>query len=228
MSERDEARAILMQSSWLEGIRDKVVGPLLGHGRLVRLGPGEWAQAEGDDETGLLVVIEGLVQMYCKAPGDREVLLGQGGRGYALGQTTRFGGGPRIVTVVSAGPSLVLQVTDRALSRIAAEAPEIWQAVAALLYLQMRALAQLAVETAALPPRQRLASRLDLLSRSGLDQESLRLSQQALGEMLGLTRKTVNGYLAEFERKGLIQRGYGEIEILDGAGLRRIAELRPA
>ena len=224
MNERDAAKAILMQSSWLEGTQAKLVGPLLSHGRLVRLGPGEWAQAEGDDQTGLLVVIEGLVQMFCKAPGLREVLLGQGGRGYALGQTTRFGGGPRIVTVVSAGPSLVLQVSDRALSRIAAEAPEIWQAVAALLYLQMRALAQLAVETAALPPRQRLASRLDLLSRSGLDQLTLKLSQQSLGEMLGLTRKTVNGYLGEFEALGLIRRGYGEIEILDPVRLRRLAE----
>lgn len=224
MAERDDARAILMQSTWLHGLTGVLVDPLLAHGRLIRLTDRQWAQAEGDDETGLLVVVEGQVQMLCKAPGDREVLIGQGGRGYALGQTTRFGGGPRIVTVVSDGPSLVLQVTDRALSRIAAEAPQIWQAVAALLYLQMRALAQLAVEAVALPPRQRLASRLILLGLLDETQPTLRLSQHALAEMLGLTRKTVNGHLGDFERRGLIRRGYGEIAVLDRRRLAAVAE----
>jgi CRP/FNR family cyclic AMP-dependent transcriptional regulator len=223
--DREDARAVLAQASWMGA---DLIEPLIRHGRIIRLAPGQWAQAEGEEETGLLVVIEGVVQMLCKAPGDREVLIGQGGPGYALGQTTRFGGGPRIVTVVSAGRSRVLRITDRALTLIAAEAPQIWQAVAALLYLQMRALAQLVVETVALPPRQRLASRLDLLSRAPLPeagrQMTLRLPQQALGEMLGLSRKTVNGLLAEFEAAGLIARGYGAITVLDAAGLRRIAE----
>ncbi len=223
-ADRAQARAILTKAGWLAGLTERLVEPILTHGRLGHLQPGQWAQAEGDDETGLLVVIEGQVQMLCKAPGDREVLLGQGGKGWAQGQAARFGGGPRIVTVVSVGRSVVLQVTDRALGRIAAETPEIWQAVAALLYVQMRSLAQLVVETTALPPRQRLASRLELMSRTTLDDPVVRLSQQALGEMLGLTRKTVNGYLSEFERQGLIRRGYGEIELLDLPRLRRVAE----
>ena len=41
--------------------------------------------------------------------------------------------------------------------------------------------------------------------------------------MLGLSRKTVNGHLAEFERQGLGLRGYGALEVCDRAGLRRVA-----
>src|SRR5947207_133084 len=116
-TDRDQARAILRQSSWLGGAVEALVGPLLTHGRLMRLSDGEWAQAGGGDETRL-----GLLGLAA-------------------------GGGPTV-----------------------------------------------------------------------------RLPQQTLAEMLGLTRKTVNGYLGEFEAAGLIRRGYGEIAILDQAGLRRIAE----
>lgn len=225
MESADRARAvqILEAAAWLGPDPQTLIALLLEHGRIVRLSGGQWAQAEGDDDAGVLVVLSGAVQMLAKAPGDREVLLGQGGAGMAIGQTTRFGGGPRLVTVICHEDCVLLQVSDRALSRIAAQTPRIWEAVTALLYLQLRGLVHLVVEATALPPRQRLASRLELLSRGGLGSRGLRLSQQALGEMVGLTRKTVNAYLAEFERDGLIRRGYGEIAILDPARLLRLA-----
>jgi CRP/FNR family cyclic AMP-dependent transcriptional regulator len=223
MDTADRARItdILAASSWLRG--NDLIDPILTHGRLVRLKAGQCAQAEGDDDTGLLVVVEGAIQMLCQAPGGREVMIGQGGPGVAIGQTLRFGGGPRLVTVICAADSLVLQVSDRALGRIAQEHPRIWEAVAALLYLQLRGMVMLAAEAIALPPRQRLAARLDLLSRTARDGEPLRMSQQTLGEMVGLTRKTVNGYLGAFERDGMIRRAYGQIEVLDVAKLRRVA-----
>jgi hypothetical protein len=41
--------------------------------------------------------------------------------------------------------------------------------------------------------------------------------------MMGLTRKTINGYLSAFERDGLVRVTYGQIELRDIEGLRRIA-----
>lgn len=223
LNDRQKTIRILEQSPWLAGRAD-LIAPLLEEGRLIHLAPGQWAQAEGDDDTGLLVIVTGSVQMLCQAPGDREVLIGQAGPGVAIGQTMRFGGGPRLVTVVCAEAATLLQVSDRALSRIAARHPSVWEAVAALLYLQLRGLIHLVVEASALPPRQRVASRLELLSRTTRGRR-LRLNQQALAEMTGLSRKTVNGYLSEFERAGVIRRAYGEIEVLEPGSLRRIAEL---
>jgi CRP-like cAMP-binding protein len=48
----------------------------------------------GDDDSGILVVVRGALQIYAQAPGDRDVLIGQIGHGNAIGQTARFGGGP--------------------------------------------------------------------------------------------------------------------------------------
>ena len=56
-----------------------------------------------------------------------------------------------------------------------------------------------------------------------LERPVFKVSQELLGEMVGLTRKTINGHLSAFERGGLIRVGYGQIEVCDIGGLKRIA-----
>lgn len=224
MSPEDRARAtaILEKSAWLAQVDRGLVEPFLTHGRIVRLTAGQWVQAEGDDETGVLIVLQGALQVLCKAPGDREVLISQIGPGAALGQTTRFGGGPRLVTAIAVEDAAILQVSDRALSRIAHDAPQVWQAISALLYLQLRNLLELVGELAALPPRERLARRLCLMA-GGPSGPTLRITQEALGEMVGLTRKTANLHLSAFEHEGLVRRAYGGLTVTDLPGLARVA-----
>jgi CRP/FNR family transcriptional regulator, cyclic AMP receptor protein len=220
------AREILGRQRWLHDHGADLVEPLLTHGRLVSFQPGTWTHAEGDEDTGLLIVIRGSVHILCKAPGERQVLLGPIRAGGAMGQTSRFGGGPRLVTVQCVENSLILLASDRALAQIATTRPQIWEAVAALAYQLTRDLVQLLAEAIALPPRQRIAARMVRLAREEDEggKPVLCLSQEVLAEMVGLTRKTVNGYFAEFERKGLIRRTYASTILLDPSGLRRIAE----
>jgi CRP-like cAMP-binding protein len=154
------AAAALDRCGWLDGHGGDLRRRLLAHGTLRVLPAGRWAYAEGDDDSGILVVVRGALQIYAQAPGDRDVLIGQIGHGNAIGQTARFGGGPRLVTAISTAASLVLQVTDAALAAIARDEPLIWQAIASLNYAQLRMMVQLLAETTALPPRQRLAARL--------------------------------------------------------------------
>ena len=221
-ADRALAAEILARSAWLAQGGPALADLFLAHGRFVPLAAGQWAHGEGDDETGVLVVLRGALHLYCKAPGDREVLFSQAGAGAALGQTARFGGGPRLVTAIAAEDALILQVSDRALSRIAQDEPRLWEAVSALLYLQLRNLLEMLGDHAALPPRQRLARRLAQLAGAS-PQSVLRITQETLGEMVGLTRKTANLHLAALEREGLVRRAYGGLAITDLPGLRRVA-----
>src|SRR5215471_12452408 len=79
--------------------------------------------------------------------------------------------------------------------QIATRRPQIWEAVAALAYQLTRDLVQLLAEAIALPPRQRVAARMVRLAREEDEggKPVLCLSQEVLAEMVGLTRKTVNG-----------------------------------
>ena len=225
MSEdRDQALRLLGVARWLETYPPGLAEALVAEGALSRLRAGQWAQAEGDEETGLMVVIEGAVDLFCQAPGDREVRISHAGAGAALGQTMRFGGGPRLVTAVCAEPSLLLRVSDAGLERIARLRPDIWRAVATLVYFQLRNALQMAAEVAALPPRQRLASRLLMLARGREAPVVLNVSQQGLAEMIGLTRKTVNGHLAGLQREGAVRLDYARIWIEDARRLQVVAD----
>jgi CRP-like cAMP-binding protein len=58
----------------------------------------------------------------------------------------------------------------------------------------------------------------------GSPEPIVRLSQHAIGEMIGVTRKSINAYLAEFERGQLLEARYRRIVLRDLAGLQRVAD----
>jgi len=227
-SERDLALRVLRAASWLKEYPAELAQALLEEGVLVRLNAGEWAQAEGDDRSGLFIVVEGVLHSYCAAPGGREVMIGLVEAGSVLGHATRFSGGPRIVTAVCVAPCVLLEISEAALDRVAERCPEIWRAIASFAYANMRSAVRMAAEVIALRPRERIAARL--LAAAEWHGQSMpasrpviRLNQELLGEMIGLTRKTVNAHLSAFEQDGLIQVGYGQITLCDVDRLRAVA-----
>lgn len=223
---RETALRVLRESEWLRGEPASLIEALLSHGRLLHLNAGAWAQTEGDEHRGLVVVISGVVHVSCQAAGNRNVLIGHCEAGAVLGHATRFSGGPRLVTAVCAQPSVLLAVSERGLEDVAAHWPTLWRALAASAYSYTRRTVRALAELISLPPRQRLASRLLIMAAAPGEDGALvvRLSQQAIGEMIGVTRKTVNAHLAAFERDRLIKASYNRIVVRDPAGLRRVAE----
>lgn len=224
-TETDRILTILRRAGWLAGADAGLPPALLEAGRLVRLPQGAWTHGEGDIETGIVVVIDGALQLFTEAPGDREVMVGHVEQGGTFGQTARFGGGPRIVTAIAVVPAQVLIVSDAALSRMAVARPEIWRVVASLAYAQLRIVVRTLAETVSLPPRQRLAARLVTLAaiKGGSAPVTLAIGQQALGELVGLTRKTVNGLLGDFAKEGLVRLRYAKLELVDLKGLEAVA-----
>jgi hypothetical protein len=112
-----------------------------------------------------------------------------------VGQSVRFGRAPRLVTAAAATPCAILIVTDTALSRVAEQCLEIWRAVARLLYEQLRYALRFGADVSTLPPTQMVAARPSDIAEVAAALDALPLSQQALGEMTGLTRKTINAVL---------------------------------
>ncbi|QJQ32615.1 Crp/Fnr family transcriptional regulator [Sphingomonas lacunae] len=223
--QRNLALDVLSASDWLRDYPTALVQQLVQEGRLVRLNAGEWAQAEGDDRSGLFVVIDGSLHSFCAAPGGRAVMIGVVAAGAVLGHATRYSGGPRLVTAVCVEPSLLLEVSETSLERVAMQFPEVWRAIAGFAYANTRRALQMAAEVISLKPRQRIAARLlAAIDGGGLEgTATLRVSQELLGEMLGLTRKTVNSHLSSFEKIGLVRSSYGQVKILNVDGLRTVA-----
>ena len=225
MKKEDHALAlqVFRDADWLKGFKLELAEELLANGRLARLNAGEWAQGEGDEQRGLFVVIDGLFHTYCTAPGDRDVMIGQASTGAVLGHATRFSGGPRLVTAICAEPGILFQVSESALERIAERQPEIWRVIANSAYANLRRAMHMMVEAITLAPRQRIAARLIASAElSSGETPFIRLNQQLLGEMTGLTRKTVNVHLSTFEQDGLIEIRYGGLVLRDLDRLRAV------
>lgn len=214
----------MMNADWLSHHPARLAEKLVSEGRLTRLNTGEWAQAEGDDRSGLFVVIDGLLHTYYAPRGDRVMMMGFAKPGFVLGHATRYSGGPRLVTAVCTEPSIILEISETALDRIAAEIPEVWRAIADLTYSNLQRALRLAAEFISLQPKQRIAARLLAIvgSTEVNSAQTIKVSQELLGEMVGATRKTVNQHLSAFERAGLIKVGYGRIEIVN---VERLSEL---
>jgi CRP-like cAMP-binding protein len=66
--------------------------------------------------------------------------------------------------------------------------------------------------------QERLARWL-LMMRDRGDDDTLRITQSLLAEMLGVQRPTISNAAREFERTGLIERGRRQVTILDRPGL---------
>jgi len=214
----DEAERIAA-IPWFALLEPEARGDLVGRGRLRRRRAGEWLFGEGDEDTGIVAVLEGALGLHAKAPGGREVLIGVLQAGGVMGQSIVFGGGPRLLTVTCAAESLLFTLSDQALRQSAERHPGLWRALLALAYGQQRATVDALATLVALKPRQRLVAQLLTLSRR--DREAP-VSQSALAELVGVSRKAVNGWLAELEAAGLVTRGYGRLTIEDRRGLARL------
>lgn len=203
---------------WFAAMDEAVRGDLIARGRLVRRAAGEWLWGEGDEDTGLVGVLSGGLHLYSQAPGGREVLFGMLPAGTVMGQSAVLGGGARLVTAIAATDCELFVLSDRALRETAAHHPMLWRSLSTLVFGQLRGALQGWVEAIGLAPRERMIARLLAMSGAG----PIPLSQATLAEMVGVSRKAVNGWLSSLEARGLVARGYGRIEVRDRPGLERM------
>ncbi len=234
---------ILARNRWLARQTPELREALLGRARITRIDTGQWIYGTGDALNGLYGVIEGSVHLLVTPKGGEPRLIDIVQAGQLFGQAARFGGGPRLLTAIAGEPSRLLHVPDSALDEIARSEPGIWRKFTTLLYAQLAAALQFA-DLMHLPPARRVAARLALLAANAPSLSSpvrsivrgmgeaaraqrvpegaavISITQAQLGEMTGLSRKTVNAHLRKLERQGAIALDYRRITIRDRARLR--------
>lgn len=212
--------AILRRGQWFGALDPRLASALVGAGRVVRVAEGQWLYSEGDAETGLCLILSGVLRMEASAGPDRDVLIGLAGPGQAIGQSRRFGGGRRIITLRAQRDAQVLLVPDVLLPGIAATVPGAWAGVISLLYGQLDAAVHNAALNLRLAPRQRIAIRLAQLAD---ERGQVAATQADIAEMCGLSRKAASGHVLALARAGWITPGYRAVTVRDAAALRAFA-----
>lgn len=128
------------------------------------------------------------------------------------------------------GPLTLMRIPRETLLHCMAADPVFLRAVLLELCDTSRSAFTQLTKRALLPLRALTAWTLqDIARRHGFHRENgrklnLRLSQDGLADLLGVTRQSTNRELKQMEREGLIRVGVSEIEVLDLAALSLIAE----
>lgn len=212
--------AVLRQNGWFAALPLPLQSALADKGRVVEVARGQWVYGAGDEITGLYAVLRGSVDMMVSTIAGNDVLIDIAPAGRVFSQAL----GPRIVTALANEDSLLLFVPDHVLREIERTIPETARHVTALLYDQLSGAAALAVNMIQLAPRPRIAARLLFLA--GNDARNgcvVSVTQSQLAELTGLSRKTVNGHLADLAKKKLVVPLYGGMQLNDLHALRDLA-----
>lgn len=179
------------------------------------------------DDTGevLFLLKKGRVELYRISPEGKKIVLTVLGPGAIFGEMALVGQGMQD-TFAEAIEDAVLCVMSRAdVERLILAKPQVALRLVEAMGRRLAQVERQLEEVAFKSIPARLATLLLRLAHESGNGTIVGYTHQSLGEMLGTYRETTTQVLNEFKAAGLIDIGRKRIEILDRAGLERIAEI---
>jgi len=185
---------------------------------------------EGAPCGGLVVIVEGAVELRQVSPHGREHVFHTEGPGATLGEGPLFDGGAYIASAVATAPARVLFLPRAVLFDLCRRHPDVALAILATLARRLRHFAEMIGDLALRPIPERLGRYLEAAARRPLTagtEVELTLTHTQLAARLGTVREMVARTLAQLERSGAIERKRGRVVIRDPARLGALARGTP-
>lgn len=227
--------------AWFSELPAAMRDALLAHAAVRKLEAGEALFARGAPFDGLYCVASGAVLIHAHGVDGKAALLGLLEPGAWFGEICLFDGLARTHDAHAAARATVLHIPRDKLDALLARHPAWWREFGKLLAGKTREAFRYVEEAQLLSPVARTARRLAAIARAYGDQpsaaagagvggtaaqprpRSVHIPQEQLGQMLGLSRQTVNHALRELEARGLLRLRYADIELLDLAALEQMS-----
>lgn len=190
---------------------------------LRRFGSGQLIQQRGDDPGGFWLIESGSVavgQYLARGEFRGVALLGAGD---SWGELALFADRPRVVDAVARSACELRHIAKPRFEAALAADPASMRRLLGALSRQLQEVLEVVSAIRRGSSVARVAGLLMTLGDSAGRDESgalrVAMSQEELGELLGLTRASVNAALRGFEERGLVRRRYRAVEIIDREGL---------
>jgi CRP/FNR family cyclic AMP-dependent transcriptional regulator len=219
---REDTRRYLLSNSLFRDLAADALEEMVDLSRIRRFSDRSLIHARGDEPDGMFSVISGNVRASISSDVGKEALLAIFEPGSWFGESSLFDGLPRPYDAHAQGSCTLLFAPRAALETLLERQPRIYRNILQLLCQRIR-LSMVLLETNALLSLEgRLAHRLLMLTQS--DDQSItpevRISQEDLSQMLGITRQSISRVLKLWESEGVIERHYRGLQILDIPTLR--------
>lgn len=212
---------ILESDRWFRGVPADRRSRLLERGNVVTLASGARVYEIGAPPDGLWAVLEGQVRLVGYPAIGMESLALVLTPGTWFGELSTLDGGARPHDAVAFGPVRVLHVPLRAFEQLAAEHPLLYRDLGLLVCAHQRRSIAYMAQSMGQPVDVRLARTLAAAARQSPD-GAIRLRQEDVAAMIGLSRQSTNKALKRLEAQGLLALSYGEMRVLDLPALRSL------
>ena len=229
ISERQRIAETFSRNGWFARCPARLRDALVTHAQVTAADEGHWIYDTGDEAHGLYGVLSGSVTTHVLIDNGESVPISISGPGTVFGYAAQVLRGRRVTTAIARERSEIIFIPQHALAAIVQDMPELWLHFAELATEQLVWAARAYAERLRLPPRAQIASRLYLYTFPWGDggPAILPITQDELSELTGFSRKTVNLVLRDLEEQKLIETGYRQINVINPAGLQRIATIPP-
>ncbi|HMA48913.1 MAG TPA: Crp/Fnr family transcriptional regulator [Magnetospirillaceae bacterium] len=222
-------RDLLAETKLFGSASADLLSNLAARASMVTLAPNESLFMKGDPGDRLYVVVSGLIRIGAMSPEGKEVSYGVLGPGEVLGEIAVLDGRHRSADAKAIEPSQLLALERSDVLSFLSSHPDQALHLLKLLCDRIRRADELLDDIVFLSLPSRLAKHLLTLEQivgTPVEKKAapeIRLSQQVLGEHLGISRESVNKVLSKWEEAGIVGLGRGRITLVRVDSLREIA-----
>ncbi len=231
MASAPRARVIeaLRNSVLLDVLPDDALSLLAGRTRYRTYAANELIFRREDEGATLFVLLSGRIKISALGPSGAEIILNIIEPGDVFGEMSLLDGAPRCADAVAAARSETVSLDRADFLPVLDEHPEAARKMMGILCERIRQTTAFVESAVLLSAPARLFLRIRAMSeqfgirkRDGTIRIAHGFTQQELADSVGLTRVSVNRYLMEWRRAGLIEyrRGVMEVHDLDALSAR--------
>lgn len=211
----------LNTDDWFRTCPQPLQEALLAMARRRKLCHGESLFIRGGHADGLCCVTAGALRIGAIGDQGQAAVLAHLEPYQWFGEISLIDGLPRTHDAVAEGDTEVLVVPREGLLALLAQQPVYWRDLARLTCRKLRVTFLVLEELSQLPLDARVLRRLRLLAQGygsrDVPRQRIRLGQEGLAHMLGVSRQSVNKALKSLEAQGEVRLSYNEIELLKPA-----------
>jgi CRP/FNR family transcriptional regulator, cyclic AMP receptor protein len=225
MPEIDPARRQLLRRSPLfSRLGDAEADAILAHAKLVRYPHGATIFTKGEPGNSMMAVLSGRVTITAPSPDGRQIVLSVLREGEVFGEIALLDGKERTADARAEMDCELLVVARQDFLRVLRHQPELCLPLLMVFCERIRRTDEQVEDFAFLHLETRIAKTLLRLAEEQNGGQmapavGVRISQRALGEIVGGSRESVNKHLQDWKRAGIIAIEKGGIRIRDVGAL---------
>jgi CRP-like cAMP-binding protein len=222
--------SILAGHFLLRHLRPEEITRLAASATLVHHSAHETIFQKGDPGDSMMAVVRGRVKICTYSPDGRELVLNIIDRGGLFGEIAVLDAQPRTADAVALEETDLLVLLRARLMPFLTANPEIATRLIAVLCQRLRQTSEQLEDALLRDAPSRLArGLLRLAGTFGAPQGrgvrlDIKLSQQQIGNLIGVSRESINKHIVEWTRGGIIDVKSGFITILDQDAMQELCE----